>query len=290
VLLLYISSNLGPADSVVMGALLMKSFTLMARVWMNVLFLMHLEHNGVLTSAIILVQITNIFIGTELASPLVLIPCRLLSETERITASSLAHWTHFCITIELVMSPVKIPCSKEMKITILSVISLALPLFLTSTGTILVLLLVTTHSPESFQETDIFVIICALLKMRHSFTIKHAEIPLTVSILISQDMNLKETFVTGLAILLLLISIGMILVSKLVLLLLILLQLVTSISVAINALPMKVCTSIILARKIVPCHINSDINGNEISVTIPALEVGTSTGTVLVFLAVTILC
>jgi hypothetical protein len=74
VLLLYISSNLGPADSVVMGALLMKSFTLMAHVWMNVLFLMHLEHNGVLISAIILVQITNSFIGTELVSRLVLIP------------------------------------------------------------------------------------------------------------------------------------------------------------------------------------------------------------------------
>jgi lysylphosphatidylglycerol synthetase-like protein (DUF2156 family) len=275
---------------VVMGALLMKSFTLMALVWMNVPFLMHLEHNGVLTSAIILVQITNIFIGTELASPLVLIPCRLLSETERITASSLAHWTHFCITIELVMSPVKIPCSQEMKITILSVISLALPMFLTSTGMILVLLLVTTHSPESFQETDIFVVINVLLKMRRSSTIKHAEILPNVFSLILLDKVGRETFATGLAILLHHSSIGMIPATEHAPIHSILSQLALNISVVSSVMRIKPCISTTLAQIIVHCHINLEMNGNEISVTIPALDISISIGMVLVFLAVTILC
>jgi len=76
------------------------------------------------------------------------------------------------------------------------------------------LLLVTILSQRFFQETDISVVTSALLKTRLSSTTKLVEIQLNVFTPISPDINGTETFVIGLVILPLLISIGMTLVME----------------------------------------------------------------------------
>jgi len=125
--------------------------------------------------------------------------------------------------------------------------------------------------------------------MKPSSITKLVETPPNVSTLILLVTNGRETFVIGLVTLLLHTSIGTTPVTKHAPIHSILSQQVPNISAASSVMKIKHYTLITHVQIIVLFHINTETNGIVISVIIPALEVGTFTGMVLVFLAVTIL-